>query len=171
MDYLIFLGHMNKKYFLWCVISILFICTIILAFYLNTNSGISSKPNVKTTKNFNKSFDDDTLVNISIKGKKFEFKIKKANISELFEIKKFIKDNFMKDNSNKLEYKSDTLIEITGEGILNKCKIWIRMSGSDVLLTHQIIQNDTIIWNDSLVVDDEILKYGDVMDDSLYIYI
>lgn len=82
------------------------------------------------------------------------------------EMKNELKDfpGIMNKCSN-LEYNSTDSVEITGVGEKNLFKTWIGKRKEGLFVKHTIMQRDTIIWNDSLLIDDSFSYY---LTDSLF---
>jgi hypothetical protein len=98
----------------------------------------------------------DTLIKINLKGTINDFVFQKSSLRYI-DIRDF--QNTINQFKNKLEFKSHKIIEITGEGHSNDVYIWINESKDGFLVINSIQQNDTTIWNDSLLVNDDIWYY------------
>jgi hypothetical protein len=104
--------------------------------------------------------DGDTIINIRIKGILREYIVHKHTLKQIPDLQNVI-DKF----SNKLEYKSEKSDDITGEGIHNLYETIIKQKGDGFIVTNTIKQNDTVIWIDTLTVNDNIWYYWE---DSLF---
>ncbi|MBN1184602.1 MAG: hypothetical protein JXB49_20075 [Bacteroidales bacterium] len=98
--------------------------------------------------------DSDTIINIRIKGILREYIVHKHTLEQIPDLQNVI-DKF----SNKLEYKSEKSDDITGEGIHNLYETTIKQKGDGFIVTNTIKQNDTVIWIDTLTVNDNIWYY------------
>jgi hypothetical protein len=96
----------------------------------------------------------DTLINFTINGISKNYLVHKTTLSYLKDFQTFI-DSI----SNNLEYNSVNKLQITSEGILNEYTTHIVKNKNGFLVTNTITQNDTIIWKDTLTIDDRVWYY------------
>jgi hypothetical protein len=97
---------------------------------------------------------NDTIIQISMNGTSKNYIVHKTTLKQIPDLQKVI-DKF----SDKLEYKSEKFSEITGEGFQNIYETTIKQKDDGFLVTNIIKQNDTIIWHDTLSIDDNIWYY------------
>jgi hypothetical protein len=97
---------------------------------------------------------NDTIISLQINGNYKEYVIHKNTLKQIPDFQTVI-NKF----SNKLEYKSEKAYEITGEGIQNNFETTIKQKVEGFIVTNTIKQNDSIIWLDTLLVDESIWYY------------
>jgi len=98
--------------------------------------------------------ENDTVINLTIKGASKDFIIHKTTLSQISDLQEVL-DKF----SNKLEFKAEKSFDITGDGIEDEYETTIKQKNDGFLVTNTIKQNDSIIWLDTLTVDDNIWYY------------
>jgi hypothetical protein len=98
--------------------------------------------------------ENDTVINLTIKGTSKDFIIHKTTLGQISDLQNVL-DKF----SNKLEFTSEKSFDITGEGIEDEYKTTIKQKNDGFLVTNTIKQNDSIIWLDSLTINDDIWYY------------
>jgi hypothetical protein len=96
-------------------------------------------------------FKNDTLIKLTIDGINKEYLVHKKTIKDLSDFQKVILKF-----SNVLEYKSNEKLDITGEGFGNNYATSIKKHNDGFLVTNTISQNDSLIWIDTLLVDDRV---------------
>ena len=102
----------------------------------------------------------DTLIHLTLNGVIKEYRIAENSINELIEFQ-----NVINVFNQKLEFQSKDSTEITGEGLFNNYSTLIKEHKDGFLVTHTIEQNSSIIWFDTLLVDDRVWYF---FDDSLF---
>lgn len=104
----------------------------------------------------------DTIVRFTIKGKTKEYIVDKRFASYLSDFQ-IILNKF----ENNLNYRFEDTLDITGDGNGNYYSTTIEQKGKEFLLTNKIMQKDSLIWIDSILVDDRF--WGDYWwGDSVY---
>jgi hypothetical protein len=100
--------------------------------------------------------ENDTIITLNLKGKSEKLIVRKTTYHMISDIQSVINKYY--DN---LEYTSNITGDITGEGISDEAETTIRKKGDGFLVTNTIRQNDSIIWMDTLSVDNKISYYWD----------
>jgi hypothetical protein len=106
--------------------------------------------------------ESDTILRFTIKGKTKEYIVNKRFASYLSDFQ-FILNKF----ENDLNYRFEDTLDITGDGNGNYYSTTIEQKGMEFLLTNMIMQMDSLIWIDTILVDDRF--WGDYWwGDSVY---
>ena len=100
-------------------------------------------------QNNNVNNDYDTLILLRINNHIENFHIKRKANTDFKEFQHLI-DKYGKN----LFYSNKALFDITGEGKDNICESEIRQYNDGFLLKNTISKNDTLIWTDSIVIND-----------------
>jgi hypothetical protein len=124
---------------------------VILVIMICCNNG----HNVKTSTNTLRTI-EDTLMQFQINGEKKEYRVRKNIVIDLVDFKRV-----MEKYSSNLMYKSQSSLEITGEGYNNYYSTLIQKFNDGFLVSNTIKQNDSIIWMDTLSINDRVWYYWD----------
>jgi hypothetical protein len=103
----------------------------------------------------------DTTITLVIKGDPVTFAISHQSLGSVGGMQNII-DKFQ----HHLRYDSETVNNVTGRGVIDKCRSTIEPQNDGFLVTHRIWRNDSLIWYDTLLINDRISYYWN--NDSIY---